>query len=103
MNKAELIETVASELGETKVGATKIVDAVLEGIARGVVEDEKVNLANFGTFKIKHRNERPGINPATREPITIPASVTLGFTPAKALRQELNNGAHANGTSNGRA
>lgn len=90
MNKAELIETVATELGESKAHATKAVEAVLEGLARGVREDEKVNIANFGTFKLKHRKERSGINPATREAIVIPATNTMGFTPAKALREQLN-------------
>lgn len=94
MNKAELIETVASELGESKAGATKAVDAVLGALTRGVNEDEKVSIAGFGTFKIRHRKERQGINPATRAAITIPASISVGFTPAKALKETLNsNGA----------
>ncbi len=95
MNKAELIETVASELNEPKAQASRAVDAVLRALAEGVKEDEKVNIANFGTFKIKHRKERQGINPATRQPITIPASSTVGFTPAKSLRDTLNGNARA--------
>lgn len=93
MNKAELIETVASKLNEPKASVTRSVDAVLEALAEGVREDEKVALANFGTFKLKHRSERQGINPSTREPITIPASSTVGFTPAKALKETLNGNA----------
>ncbi|GAB4515281.1 MAG: DNA-binding protein HU-beta [Phycisphaerales bacterium] len=95
MNKAELIETVASKLNEPKAAATRSVDAVLEALAEGIREDEKVNLANFGTFKLRHRAERQGINPSTRQPITIPASATVGFTPAKAFKQTLNGNGQA--------
>ena len=51
--------------------------------------DEKVAIAGFGTFRRKHRKARRAINPATREPMEIPASTTVGFTPSQALRDAL--------------
>jgi hypothetical protein len=50
----------------------------------------KFALAGFGRFKVADRPERQGRNPATGEPITIAASKKLSFTPAKALRDVLN-------------
>ena len=89
MNKGDLIELVASQLESSKADATKAVEAVLESIAEGVRKDDKVQIAGFGTFQKKHRAERQGINPATKQPITIAASTTCGFKPASALKDTL--------------
>lgn len=89
MNKAELIDAVASEMECTKIDASKAVDAVLASIANGVRTDERVQLAGFGTFNRKVRAARTGMNPATRETIQIAETVTCGFKPATALREAI--------------
>lgn len=92
MNKGDLIEAVASQLGESKTVATKVVEAVLQGIVDGVEKDDRVMIAGFGTFKKKHRKARTGMNPTTREPIEIPSATTVGFTPSQALKETLSAG-----------
>ena len=89
MNKGDLIEAVASQMGESKAAATKVVDIVLDTISNGVEKDDKVAITGFGTFKKKHRKARKGINPATREPIDIPASTSVGFTPSQNFKDSL--------------
>jgi len=89
MNKGDLIEAVASQLGESKATATKVVDIILDAISEGVQKDDKVAITGFGTFKKKHRKARKGINPATREPIDIPASTSVGFTPSQNFKDLL--------------
>lgn len=91
MNKGDLIEAVASQLGESKATATKVVDILLDTIAEGVQKDDKVAITGFGTFKKKHRKARKGINPATRESIDIPASTSVGFTPSQNFKDLLSN------------
>jgi len=86
MNKGDLIEAVAAELGESKTVATKAVDAVFQAIIEGVSKDKKVSIAGFGTFKEKNRKARTGINPSTKAPIQIPASSTIGFSASQALK-----------------
>ena len=46
-------------------------------------------ISGFGTFEIRERAERQGINPRTREPITIAASKSIVFKPGKALKDTL--------------
>ena len=89
MNKGDLIEAVASQMGESKAAATKVVDIVLDTISNGVEKDDKVAITGFGTFKKKHRKARKGINPATRAPIDIPASTSVGFTPSQNFKDSL--------------
>lgn len=91
MNKGDLIEAVADRLGESKSHAAKLVEAVFESITEGVREEDKVAISVFGTFKKRHRKERSGVNPATREPQVFPATTTVGFTPSQQLKDHLVN------------
>src|SRR6185437_573490 len=83
-------ERVAAEDGIAKDHARKIIDSALAAITAAAASGEEVALAGFGRFKVADRPERQGRNPATGEPITIPASRKLSFTPAKTLRDALN-------------
>ena len=74
MNKGELIEAVASQLAGSKVEATKAVEAVIASITQGIQHDQKVAISGFGTFVRKERAARRGVNPATKQPMTIEAS-----------------------------
>lgn len=87
MNKSDLIELVTAELGSPRSHAEKAVKSVLDGILEGVERDGSVTIAGFGTFERKHRAERAGRNPRTGESLIIPASSTVGFRPAAALKR----------------
>lgn len=89
MNKADLIEYVAEALGESKASASRLVDAVFEGIVEGIRTDERVTIAGFGTFRRKNQKARNGVNPATKEIIRIGPSKTVKYTPSQILRNRL--------------
>lgn len=89
MNKGQLIEAVAHELGGSKASATKAVDAVIASIANGIRDDEAVTIVGFGTFARKARAARTGRNPATGQPMEIKASTTVGFKPSQALKDQV--------------
>ena len=87
MNKRQLIDAVARQLGTTKSSATIYVDAVLDTIVHGVCTEEKVAISGFGTFKHRSRKSRQIVNPATKEMMTLPVTVTVGFTPSQNLKE----------------
>jgi DNA-binding protein HU-beta len=89
MNKTDLIDLVANELKTSKADASRAVEAVIESIANGLKREEKVTISGFGTFVKRRRAARTGINPLTKQPITIAASKTCGFKPAAALKETL--------------
>lgn len=86
MNKAELVAAVAEKAEMSKKDAEKAVNAVFSAIEEALVKNDKVQLVGFGTFEVKNRAERTGLNPQTKEKITIPASKVPGFKAGKALR-----------------
>ena len=89
MNKGQLIEAVASELGAPKAAAGRAIDAVISSITLGIKKDEAVTIVGFGTFTKRNRAARTGRNPSTGEPMTIKASRTVGFKPSQSLKDSL--------------
>ncbi|MBA4683518.1 MAG: HU family DNA-binding protein [Planctomycetota bacterium] len=86
MNKGELIAFVQKELDETKAGAERCVNAVIDGIKKGVKKDKSVQVVGFGTFSIRKRAARTGRNPQTGETIKIKASKSVAFKPSKTFK-----------------
>ena len=89
MNKGDLVEHVAIQLGESRATASRAVEAVLEGIARGVREQRRVTIVGFGSFERKVRAGRNGVNPVTKERIEIKPTTTVGFKASQALKASL--------------
>lgn len=87
MNKAQLVEKVADEVGLTKKDTRKVVDAVTQTITEALSGGEKVTLVNFGTFRVRNRKSRKGRNPQTGEKIQIPAKKVVKFEIGKGLRE----------------
>ena len=85
MNKTDLINEVAAKASLNKVDAKAAVDAVFESIAQALVNDDKVQLLGFGTFAMVEKPERQGINPKTKEKITIASKKVCKFKPADNL------------------
>lgn len=79
MNKAELINAIAEKAELTKVQAKNALDATLGAIEEAMANDDKVALIGFGTFAVVEKGERTGINPATKQKITIPAKKVVKF------------------------
>ncbi len=90
-NKADLVAKVQEIAGiESKAATEKAVNAVLEAIKEGLKKDKAVQIIGFGSFEIKERKARTGVNPATGEKIKIAASKAIGFKAGKALKDEFN-------------
>ncbi len=89
MNKGQLVEAVASELGSTKTAASKAIEAVIACITEGIKHDDTVTISGFGTFARKTRAPRTGTNPSTGEPLQIKASKTVNFKPSQALKDTM--------------
>ena len=86
MNKADLINHVASEAGLSKTSAGDVVEAVLGGISGTLADGSSVSLIGFGTFSVSARAARTARNPRTGEPIEVAASNAPKFKAGKALK-----------------
>ena len=90
MNKTELVAAVAAKAELSKKDAEAAVAATLDAITAALAEGDKVALVGFGTFAVKERAARTGLNPQTKAKIEIPASKVPGFKAGKALKDAVN-------------
>ena len=90
MNKGELIDAVAAATDDTKAGAGRAVDAVIESITGALKKGDTVTLIGFGTFKTAKRAARTGRNPQTGAELKIPARTVLSFKAGAALKSAVN-------------
>jgi DNA-binding protein HU-beta len=90
MNKAELVDAVASAANLSKADAGRAVDAVVNSVTAALKKGQQVSVVGFGTFGVKHRAARAGRNPRTGETIKINASNVPGFKAGKALKDAVN-------------
>ena len=90
MNKTELIAAMAEKSGLTKKDAEAALTAFVESVEEALKAGDKVQLVGFGTFEVKERPARTGLNPQTKEKIEIAASKAPTFKAGKALKDALN-------------
>lgn len=79
MNKAQLVDAIASKSQLTKADAKKALDAFVESTSEALQAGERVALVGFGSFSVNQRKERTGRNPQTGKEIIIPAKKVVKF------------------------
>ena len=89
MNKAELIEKIATETKSTKSHVERVLDATLDTIRKSVKKGDEVKLVGFGTFTKAKRQARMGRNPQTGKAIKIPAAWYPKFRPGAEFKSLL--------------
>lgn len=85
MNKAELIEAMASEAKITKADAKKALEAFIVSTSKSLKKGDRVALVGFGSFTVVKREARKGRNPQTGKEIKIPAKKVVKFKPGAEL------------------
>ena len=86
MNKAMLIEAMAKATKQSKAVCKECLEAFLSTVSGALKQNKQVVLTGFGTFSTMKRKSRTGINPVSREKMTIPAKKVPKFKPGKALK-----------------
>ncbi len=86
MNKTELVAAIAEKAGIKKADADKALAALIETVGTELKAGGKIQLVGFGTFEVRERAARTGINPQTKQQITIAASKVPVFKAGRALK-----------------
>ncbi len=89
MNKTELVAAVAEKAGLSKKDADKAVAAVIDSVICTLKKGKKVQLVGFGTFEVRKRAAREGVNPQTKQKIKIAASKNPVFKAGKAFKEAI--------------
>ncbi len=86
MNKAELIDAIASEAKLTKADSKKALDAFMKVTSNALKKGGRVALVGFGSFSVVKRSARTGRNPQTGKEIKIAAKKVVKFVPGAELK-----------------
>lgn len=89
MTKAELIAAVAEKSELTKKQSETAVKAVIDTITETLAKGESIQLVGFGTFEVRERAARTGINPRTKKKIQIAATKVPAFKAGRALKDSV--------------
>jgi len=90
MNKAELIDAIASGSGLTKADSRRALDAFVEATEGTLKKGDRVALVGFGSFGVTRREARKGRNPQTGKEINIPAKNVVKFKAGTDLTRKVN-------------
>ena len=90
MNKAELIDAMASNAGISKADAKRALDAFVDTTAGALKKGDRISLVGFGSFSVSKRAARTGRNPQTVKEIKIAAKNVVRFKAGADLQGKVN-------------
>lgn len=90
MNKAELVDAMASEAGISKADAKKALDGFINATTDALKKGDRLSLIGFGSFSISKRSARTGRNPQTGKEIQIAAKNVVKFKAGAELSKSVN-------------
>ncbi|MGC6484222.1 MAG: integration host factor subunit alpha [Candidatus Puniceispirillales bacterium] len=88
--RAKLAEEIYKQIGLSQSESAEIVSTILEEISARLEAGETVKISSFGSFSVRHKNERIGRNPKTGQEVPITQRRVLSFRPSDTLRERLN-------------
>lgn len=91
LTKADIIETVYSELELSKNRSTELVEQLLEIIKQRLASGDDVMISGFGKFQVQDKRQRRGRNPATGDSMMLDSRRVVTFKCSRKLRDRINN------------
>ncbi|PIP21299.1 MAG: integration host factor subunit beta [Candidatus Omnitrophica bacterium CG23_combo_of_CG06-09_8_20_14_all_40_11] len=89
MTKKDIILKVSDETNLKQIDVKKIVQKTFDCIVEALIRGEKIELRNFGVFKIKQRKSRIGRNPRTGQVIPVPPRKVVVFKPGLEIKKKV--------------
>ncbi len=89
MTKKDIILKVSDETNLKQIDVKRVVQKTFDCITEALVRGEKIELRNFGIFKVKQRKSRTGRNPRTGQVVPVPPRKVAVFKPGLEMKSRL--------------
>jgi nucleoid DNA-binding protein len=89
MTKKDIVLRITDMTSIKQVDVKKVVQKTFDVIIDSLIRSEKVELRNFGVFKIKERRARSGRNPRTGESVPVPPRKVVVFKPGLEMKMKI--------------
>ena len=86
MIKAQIVRRIATDLNLKDTEALAVVDAILESMKDIICQDGRLEIRDFGVFRVKERKPRTGRNPKDKKTYPIPPRRVVTFKIGKELK-----------------
>jgi len=89
MTKKDIILKVSDDTNLKQIDVKKIVQRVFDCIVEALARGEKIELRNFGVFKLRQRKSRIGRNPRTGQVVPVPPRKVVVFKPGLEMKKKI--------------
>ena len=89
MTKKEIVRSISEKLELTQQSTKEIVQKTFDAIVETLVAERRVELRNFGVFKVKRRAPRKARNPKTDEIVNVKEKYVVTFKPGKVMEEKV--------------
>lgn len=89
MTKKDIVLKVTDDTGLKQIDVKKVVQKTFDHIVEALSRQEKIELRNFGVFKIKERRARTGRNPRTGQVVPVPPRKVVVFKPGLEMKHKI--------------
>ena len=90
IGKKEIIKNVNLSIGFSSKNLQEIIDNLIDVTIDTLVQQQKINIKNFGSFHVYHKKQREGRNPKTKQVFGISSRNVIKFKVSDALKQKIN-------------
>lgn len=87
IRQKDIVDHIASVTDFKKDHIEEVLEELFAVITEKCSSGEEVHLKAFGTFVPKIQEERVRTNPATRQKVTVPRTVSLLFRPTRSYKK----------------
>lgn len=89
MTKKDIILKVADDTNLKQTDVKQVVQKTFDYMVEALVRGEKIELRNFGVFKVKERKSRTGRNPRTGQVVPVPPRKVVVFKPGLEMKHKV--------------
>ncbi len=80
---------MAEELNLPQLQVKEIVQRVFDSITQTLVNQGRIELRNFGVFRVKKRRPRQARNPRNGASVKVPARLAVTFKPGQKMQERI--------------
>jgi nucleoid DNA-binding protein len=89
MTKKDIVLKVSDETNLKQIDVKEVVQRTFDCNVDALVRGERIELRNFGVFRIKQRKSRTGRNPRTNQVIPVPPRKVVIFKAGLEMKQKI--------------
>jgi len=90
LTKADIVDTIATATGLTKVETEAVVDGFISTVINALRDGRNIEIRGFGSFKVKKRKGRIARNPRTGEQVMVTEHWVPLFKVSKEVKTIVN-------------